>query len=142
MPGTFAGVVTDSAGEHFAVCSEILVPQYDGNGDEIAWMPEPFQWIAYDLAGNNTCDDALFTFELDRVHGVALDGDGGLYAVRSTRTHWYEEALGVEEVGIADLQVYTVASDGTMTPLVDLQPVMSSAPMPIDGLGNISWRSQ
>ena len=61
-------------------------------------------------------------------------GESTAYLLRS--------APAMKEVGIADMQLYTVASDGTMTPLVDLQAVMSSAPMPIDGLGNISWRSQ
>ena len=132
------GVVTDSAGERFATCAMIPEELVDGNGDPIAWMPEPYEWIEYDMNGDNDCDDSLFTFELDRIHGVTLDADDNLFAVRSTKTYWYEQALGPQD---ADLNVYTVDSDGSMFPLVDLAAVMATADSPIDGLLNIDWKA-
>ena len=47
-------------------------------------------------------------------------------------------ALGAPQV--ADLQLYTVADDGSMTPEFDLAPLLSIAPMPLDGLGNLAWQ--
>jgi hypothetical protein len=133
------GVVTDNAGQHYAACSQTPEELVDQYGDELAYMPEPYQWIEFDMDGDNTCDDALFTFELDRVHGITLGGNDARYAVRSTLTYWYEEALG-QDVGDADLNVYKVHDDGSMHPVVDLAQVMSTAVAPIDGLGNIDWR--
>ena len=133
------GVVTDGTGQLFAACAQLPQAQVDPNGNPAPYIPEPFQWIEYDFGGNNDCDDALFTFELDRVHGVTLDGDDTLFAVRSTRTYWYEQAFGQ---GAPDLNVYTVDTDGSMQAVVDLTSVMSAADAPIDGLGNIDWRAQ
>ena len=132
------GVVTDNSGQRFAVCSELPEELVDQSGEEVAWMPEPYEWIEYDMNGDNTCDDALFTLELDRVGGITLGGNDTRYAVRSTKTHWTEEAFGQEQ--IADLNVYKIHDDGSMHPVVDIAAAMSLAVAPIDGLGNIDWR--
>ena len=138
-PGYWGGgVVTDTSGQRFAVCSETPEELVDQNGDPVAWMPEPYQWIEYDMNGDNTCDDALFTLELDRVGGITLGGNDTRYAVRSTKTYWTEEAYGQEQ--IADLNVYKIHDDGSMHPVVDIAAAMSLADAPIDGLGNIDWR--
>lgn len=133
------GLMTDSAGDLWAVCAEVPEENEDPvTGDEIAYIPEPWLWIPFELYQTHDCSEAVFEFELDRVHGIAFGHEDTLYAVRSTRTYWYEEALGGPQA--ADLQLYTVDDTGAMTPIFDLAPVMASAPMPIDGLGNIDWR--
>jgi hypothetical protein len=138
-PGYWGGgVVTDNSGQRFAVCSETPEELVDQANNPVAWMPEPYEWIEYDMNGDNTCDNALFTLELDSVGGVTLGGNDTRYAVRSTKTYWTEQAFGQEQ--IADLNVYKIHDDGSMHPVVDIAAAMSLAVAPIDGLGNIDWR--
>ena len=75
----------------------------------------------------NTCEHPTFTFGMDRVHGVALGGQDELYAVRSARGHWYDQA----ELQATDLHVYRVYEDGQMAPMADLSAVLSTVPAPI-----------
>ncbi len=134
------GVTTDAAGVHYATCNLVPVSNVDGDGNELAWVPEPASWIEYDMAGENTCDDPLFTFELDRVHGVTLDGSDTRYAARSTRTYWYDEA-DAPDFAEVDLNLYTVEDSGAMVPFFDLTNILGTAAAPIDGIANIGWRS-
>lgn len=134
------GVQTNNAGQRFATCNEVPAENLDINGNEIAWVPENAMLIAFDMAAENDCSDPILTFELDRVHGITLDGNDTLYAARSTRTHWYDEADAPNFVD-ADLQLYTVADDGSMSPYFDLGPILDTAGAPIDGIANIDWRS-
>jgi hypothetical protein len=130
------GVETDSAGVHHAVCSETPPVNLDADGYEIAYVPEALPWIEYDPAAVNDCDDPLFTFELDRVHGLATGDDDTLYAGRTSRGHWYDEAAEQD----TDLTLYTVGDDGTMTPFYDLTNLMATVWAPIDGIGGMDWR--
>jgi hypothetical protein len=129
-PGYWGGgVVTDNSGQRFAVCAEIPEELVDGNNDPLPWEPEPYQWIEYDINGDNTCDNALFTLELDSVGGITLGDNDARYAVRSNKTYWTEAALGEQ---VADLNVYKIHDDGSMHPVVDLAAAMALAVAPID----------
>jgi len=129
------GLETADSGQVYGVCQEQPEPNGTPGLDELAYVPEPHRWIEIDLDAPNDCDDPLFTFELDRVHGVALGGDDTLYAGRSARNHWYDEAA----LQTTDLQLYTVHDDGTMHPFTDLAPLFSTLAAPIDGIGGMDW---
>lgn len=130
------GMVTYSDGSVAATCSPTPTPNLV-NGVEQAWIPEPAMWSPFEFGVENTCAHPTFTFGMDRVHGVALGGQDELYAVRSARGHWYDQA----ELQATDLHVYRVYEDGQMVPMADLSAVLSTVPAPIDGLGNLDWRA-
>ncbi|MCP4808678.1 MAG: hypothetical protein GY884_25335 [Proteobacteria bacterium] len=133
-----AETVTDSAGDHFTICDDVPDPNYDGNGTEIAFLSTPSPFAPYDPAAVNSCENPLFTFELDRVHGLAMSGDDTLYAGRTSRGYWYDQAA----VQATDLQIYTVDDNGLMDPLVDLSGLFGSQTAPIDGIGGMDWRAK
>lgn len=136
------GIQTDNNGVRYATCNPVPESNYDPDDPtvEISWIPEPAMWIEFDLNNPNDCDDPLFTFEQDRIHGVTLDGADTLHAARSAVTYWYLEADGDLPQPV-DLQLYEVADDGSMTPYFDMATILGTVAAPIDGIANIDWRS-
>ncbi len=124
-------------GRIYAMCEPAPAPNLATDGTELPFATQPVKYAELDPTLVNTCENVQFTFALDRIHGLATDEDGQLYAVRASSTYWYDQV----DPQPVDLQLYSVDGTGGMTPVFDFTNLFATVPAPLNGLGGMDWRA-